>query len=309
MGLIKIYKDNFLIRFDKDEAIPYYSYKDFPNLSYEENSFTNSLRINIKYFFYSYDNFIKDKIILFCPGIGPGHTSYLTEIELLCKAGYKVLTLDYTGCGDSDGETLPSINQPTKDVVELLNLLKLKEEVILVGHSLGGYTSLNVINLEPSIRKAVIISGFVDIASEMLGFVGGVHLLANVIKRYENKLNPDFKSLNNWKYLKKTEDDLLFLHSTDDPMVGFKYNTKKVMKLNNPHLHFLICEGKKHNPNYSQEGLDYMNMAIGGYNSLLAKGELKTLEEKKQYFSDKPIGKMTAQDKDVWNKILEFIKE
>lgn len=308
MGLIKIYKSNFLIRFDKDEAIPYYSYQDFNHLSYEENSFINSLGIEVKYYFYSYDGYNKDRIILFCPGIGPGHTSYLTEIELLCKAGYRVLTLDYTGCGDSKGETLPSINQPTKDIIELLNLLNLKEKVILIGHSLGGYTSLNVIHQVASIKKAVIISGFIDIASEMLGFVGGVHLLANIVKRYENKLNPEYKKFNNWQYLKNTEDNIFFLHSKDDPMVSFKYNTLKVMKYNNPHLKFYICEGKKHNPNYSKEGLDYMNMAIGGYNSLLAKGELKTIEEKKQYFSDKPIGKMTAQDDAVWNKILEFIK-
>ena len=191
--------------------------------------------------------------------------------------------------------------------MELLSLLKLKEEVVLVGHSLGGYTSLNVIHLELFIKKAVIISGFVDITNEMLGFVGGIHILANVIKRYENKLNPDFKKLNNWKYLKETKDNIFFLHSKDDPMVSYKYNTAKVMKLNNPHLSFDICEGKKHNPNYSLEGLDFMNMAIGGYNSLLAKGELKTLEEKKQYFADKPISKMTAQDEVVWKKILGFI--
>ena len=94
MGLIKLYKDNFLIRFDKDPAIPYYSYQDFPNLHYEENSFANSLGIKVCYFTYSYDGYDKNKTILFCPGIGPGHTAYLSEIELLCKAGYKVITLD-----------------------------------------------------------------------------------------------------------------------------------------------------------------------------------------------------------------------
>ena len=247
-------------------------------------------------------------VILFCPGIGPGHTAYLTEIELLCQSGYKVVTLDYTGTGASEGERLPSINQPTKDVIELLNLLKLKEEVILVGHSLGGYTSLNVINKTASIKKAVIISGFVDIASEMLGFVK-LHLLASIVKRYENKLNPDFKKLNNWKYLKNTNDELLFIHSTDDPMVGFKNNTNKVMKIKNDHLHFHICENKKHNPQYSYDALDFMNSSIGGYNYLIANNELKTLEERKAYFADKPIGRMTEQDHTVWNIILDFIKE
>ena len=307
MGLIKLYKDNFLIRLDKDEAIPYYSYEDFPNIIYEENSFVNSLGVKLNYFFYSYKGYNLDKIIFFCPGLEPGHTAYLTEIELLCKSGYKVLTMDYTGCGSSEGERLPAINQPTKDVIELLNLLNLKEEVILIGHSMGGYTALNVINKTPSIKKAVIISGFADIASEMLGFVK-LRILANVFKRYENKLNPEFKKLNNWKYLKKTEDDILFFHSIDDTMVNYKNNAGKVTKIKNSHLEVHTYEGKKHNPNYSKEALDFMNTTMGGYYQLLSDGQLTTLEERKQYFSDKPIGKMTAQDEEVWKIILDFIE-
>ena len=307
MGLIKLYKDNFLQRQDKDPAIPYYSHNDFPNLIYEENNFTNSLGIKLNYFFYSYKGYDPNKIVFFCHGLEPGHTAYLAEIELLCKSGYKVLTMDYTGCGSSEGETLPSINRPAKDVIELLDYLKLKEEIVLIGHSLGGYTALTVINQTPSIKKAVIISGFVTIASEMLGFVK-LHILANVFQRYENKLNPDYKKVNNWKYLKKTNDNILFFHSTDDTMVKYKYNTGKVAKIKNPCLRIYTYEGKKHNPNYSKEGLEYMNMAMGGYFQSLRNGELTTLEERKQYFADKPIGKMTDQDKDVWKIILDFIK-
>ena len=307
MGLIKLYKDNFLQRQDKDPVIPYYSHNDFPNLIYEENSFTNSLGIKLNYFFYSYKGYDPNKIVFFCHGLEPGHTAYLTEIELLCKSGYKVLTMDYTGCGSSEGETLPSVNRPAKDVIELLDYLKLKEEIVLIGHSLGGYTALTVIYQTPSIKKAVIISGFVTIASEMLGFVK-LHILANVFQRYENKLNPDYKKVNNWKYLKKTNDNILFFHSTDDTMVKYKYNTGKVAKIKNPCLRIYTYEGKKHNPNYSKEGLEYMNMAMGGYFQSLKDGKLKTLEERKPYFADKPIGKMTDQDKDVWKIILDFIK-
>ena len=67
--------------------------------------------------------------------MGPGHTAYLAEIETICKAGYRVLTLDYTGCGASKGEKLTSINKPTEDVIELIDLLKPKEEIIPIGHS------------------------------------------------------------------------------------------------------------------------------------------------------------------------------
>lgn len=308
MGLIvKLYKDNFIQRFDVDGAVPYYSASDFKGLNFEENIFNNSLGIEIHYYFYSYENYKKDKLIIFCPGIGPGHTAYLAEIELLCKAGYRVLTLDYTGCGASKGETLLSVNEPTRDVIELINLLHINEEIILVGHSLGAYTSLNVINLLPKINKAVIISGFVNVSDELMGFVK-LRFLANIVKREEKKYDPEYGNINNWKYLKNTEDKILFIHSTDDKMVNFKYNTKKVMKLNNPNFSFKIVEGKKHNPNYSYDALKTMNEWMGGYYSLINQGELKTLEERKNYFLDKPISKMTEQDEEIWELILNFIQ-
>lgn len=305
--IVKAYKDNFIQRFDKDLAIPYYSYQDFPNLKCVEQQFNNSKGIEISYFVYSYDNYNKDKIIIFCPGIGPGHTAYLSEIDYLCQAGYKVVTLDYTGCGASKGDNLMSTNQPTRDVIELINLLNLKEEIVIVGHSLGAYTALNVINLVPSIHKAVIISGFVDISSEMMGFMK-LRLLSNFVKRYEKKIDPVYGKINNWKYLKKTTDDLLFIHSTDDPMVNYKYNTGKVIKIKNPHLTVKTVENKKHNPNYSLEALNFMNQSMGGYFQLINEGKLTTLEERKQYFEDKPISKMTEQDDQIMGIILDFIK-
>ena len=45
---------------------------------------------------------------------------------------------------------------------------------------------------------------------------------------------------------------------------------------------------------YSTEALEKMNTWIGTYNRLIKEKQLKTTEEKKAYFADKPIGEMTA---------------
>ena len=306
MGIsVNLYKKNFLIRFDKDPAIPYLSYKDYDGLNYKENHFTNSIGVRIYYFEYSY-KVIKKKTVVFCPGIGPGHTAYLPEIESLCRDGYKVITLDYMGCGASDGDTLYSINEPTRDVIDLLNHLNLKEDLVLVGHSLGGYTTLNVMNLCPFIKQAVVISGFVDICSEMLTFLK-IPALTYPIRDYEKEINPEFGSIDNWEYLKNTKDNILFIHSKDDPMVAFKVNTQKVIKLNNPSLEFFITDDKKHNPTYTVKAVNFMNDSINGYQKLLKQDKLKTLEERKEYFKDKPASKMTNQDLEVRNIILNYI--
>ena len=48
-------------RFDKEPGVPYYSYTDFPGLKREDYSFNNSRGIEIRYFFYYYDNYQEDK--------------------------------------------------------------------------------------------------------------------------------------------------------------------------------------------------------------------------------------------------------
>ena len=307
MGKITdMYQENFLQRFDKDGIIPYYSAADFPELICAEDAFLNSARALIRYFFYQYPGYDETRLILFCPGIGPGHTAYLAEIETLCRAGCRVLTLDYTGCGASGGERLPSVNRPTRDVLELLDRLSPREEIIPVGHSLGGYTVLNVAQLTPAVKRAVILSGFVSIADEMMGFVK-LRPLANCVKRFEKRLDPLYGDLDNRRYLAATKDKLLWFHSTDDPMVNYKHNAGQALKLGNPNVRVVTVEGKRHNPQYSREAVAAMNAWIGEYQRLVKERKLTTPEEKRAYFADKPIGAMTAQDPAVYEEILRFI--
>ncbi len=308
MGIIvNMYKKNFFQRYDVPEDIPFFSCGDFPGLRCTQGSFRNSSEIEIRYFIYSYEGYDEDRLILFCHGLGPGHTAYLAEIDALCRAGFRVLTLDYTGCGASGGERLSSCNAPTRDAVELLEHLKPQEEILPVGHSLGGYTALNLANLLPGVHRAVIISGFIGIADEMMGFVK-LRFLANRVKRFERKLDPRYGSLDNRAYLKTTRDRLLWIHSTDDPVVGYRDNAAQVLRIGNPNVRVITVEHKQHMPQYTAEALNKMNAWIGEYNRLVREKKLTTLEEKKAYFSDKPVGQMTAQDPAVMDEILRFLR-
>lgn len=309
MGMItKMYRDNFLQRFDKDGAIPYYSAADFPGLSVEADSFQNSDGVPVRFFRYAYAGYDPDRLILFCPGIGPGHAAYLAEIETLCRAGFRVLTLDYTGCGESGGERLPSINAPTRDAMELLDLLRPTEEVLPIGHSLGGYAALSLMHLRPELKKGVVISGFVGVSDAMMGFVK-VRLLADAVKRYERKLLPEYGALDNRAYLRSAKDRILWIHSTDDPMISYRYNAGLVQRIDNPNVRLITVEHKKHNPQYRLEALETMNAWIGAYERLVREKQLVTLEQKRAYFADKPIARMTEQDPAVYAEILRFLNE
>ncbi|MCQ2770574.1 MAG: alpha/beta fold hydrolase, partial [Clostridia bacterium] len=238
--------------------------------------------------------------------IGPGHTAYMAEINRLCKAGYRVLTLDYTGCDKSEGENLNSINQPTKDVNELLKTVDYSGEIIVVGHSLGGYTTLNTLNLNSKIRKGVVISGFFSFKKEVNALFK-IPFLSKPAIKYESDKCQNY-SLDNFKYLKTTDDKILFIHSTDDKIVPYKSASGFLKKkINNKNISYLVVSGKGHNPNYTVEAIKYMNNTFAEYGAKIKSNELKTFEEKVAFMSDKSALKMTIQDDDIWEKILDFL--
>lgn len=307
MGLVSyLYKKHFVCRYDKEVGVPYYSTSDFKGLNEEAFSFVNSRGIELKYFYYYYNNYKDDKIVLFLHGLACGHYAYFAEIDALARRGFKVLTIDYTGCGDSKGKVLGSLNTPTKDVNELLDLLKLDKPLVLVGHSLGGYTSLNTISIRDEIKKAVIISGFLSVKTIGEALIKNDFFVKRIVK-YENKLYPEYKELNNANYLNKTTDDIFFIQSDDDAMVPYRIALEVVEQIDNPHIKKLKMSNRKHNPNYTDSAVQYMNETFGNYYYLIKQKKIKTSEDKINYFKDVSLAKLVEQDEKLFDEIAAFI--
>ena len=308
MGIIsRHYIKEFVCRYDKEEGVPYYETSSFPGLKEERYEFINKKGCKVIYFYFYYEDYRKDQILLFLPGLSCGHAAYFREINELAKKGYKVLTLDYMGCGESEGKALLSLNTPTSDVMELLHLLNLKEEIVLVGHSLGGYTVLNLMNLRKDFVKAVAISPFISVYNECSYFVKSKFILKGIL-RYESKVSKEYGLLNNLVYLRTTHDKLLFIHSEDDQMVPYVTSTKLIQELNNPHLSFKIFNNRKHNPNYTDDAVNYMNDVFAKFYQLINEKKLTTKEEKEEYFKDVSLDRLTNQDPEIIDLIINFIK-
>ena len=309
MGLVShLYIKHFVCRYDKEVGVPYYQASDFKGLKEEVFVFINSQGVELKYFYYYYDNYNEDKIILFLHGLACGHAAYFAEIEALARRGYKVLTLDYTGCGDSKGNCLGSLNTPTRDVNELLDYLKLDKPLVLVGHSLGGYTSLNIINLRKEIKKAVVISGFLSIPSIGKALIKNKFFVSRILK-YESKAYPEYWNIDNIDYLNKTEDDIFFIQSDNDTMVPYSIALNVVEQIDNPHIKKLMIPNRKHNPNYTDDAVNYMNETFGNYYYLIKQKKIKTNEDKINYFKDVSLSKLVEQDEALFDQIKEFIEK
>ena len=309
MGIVsKVYINKFVCRYDKEVGVPYYAYTDFKGLKQEAYSFNNSKGIEIHYFFYYYDNYKDDKIILFLPGLGPGHASYMAEIETLAKRGYKVLTLDYTGCGESKGPYLGSLNRSTRDTMDLLKHLSLDKPIVVMGHSLGGFTALKVASLREDITKVVVMSPIVTIRP-MIYNASKSKFITHFVLKYERKVEKEYDKIDLPKYLGNTTDDILFIQSVDDPMVPYETSLKVAEESNNPHIKTIKFENKKHNPNYTLEAVQYMNEVFGAFNRRVMDKAIATDEERIAYFKDVSIQKLTEQDQNLFNQIEEFINK
>ena len=307
MGIMsKTYIKKFVYRYDKEVGVPYYSFSDFKGLEREEYFFNNSKGIEIHYFYYYYPNYQEDKIILFCHGLGPGHASYMAEIETLAKRGYKVLTLDYTGCGESKGENLGSINNPTIDVMDLLDYLNLDKELVLMGHSLGGYTALKVAASRKEIKKVVVLAPIISFKPMILR-ASKSKFITYWIMRYERKMGKKYDKIDLVQYLKNTDDNILFIQSVDDPMVPYETSLKLAEEANNLHVHIIKMDNRKHNPNYTEEAVKYMNEVFGAFNRRVMDHKIKDDQERINYFKDVSIERLTAQDQKLYDTIVTFI--
>lgn len=309
MGLVtKRYLRDLVCRYDKEAGVPYYTRSDFKGLHEESYIFTNSKGTEIHYFYYYYDKYKEDKILLFCPGIGSGHTGYFAEINCLAKRGYKILTLDYTGCGDSKGENLASLNMPTLDVMDLLSHIKIDKPLIVVGHSLGSYTSLNISNIRNDVIKTVSISPFLSIKSIIYSSTHSNFVTSRVLK-YEKKVLPEYYSLDNIEYLKNTNNPIFVIQSDDDPVIPYSISLKVVEEINNPSIKTLRVSNRKHNPNYTEAAVKYMNETFTKFRRLIKDKKIVTDEDKVNYFKDISLDRLTEQDEKMFDEIVEFIEK
>jgi pimeloyl-ACP methyl ester carboxylesterase len=92
-------------------------------------------------------------VVLFCPGTSGNLSSHLYYIELLCRAGCAVLSVDYTGFGQSAGQA--SLHTLATDVLCASDFLRREKHVEafgIFGMSLGANLALLVASQRREIR-------------------------------------------------------------------------------------------------------------------------------------------------------------
>ena len=314
--MVNMIRSQLCVRQDNPNGIFYFSPEDFPGLKADGYEFQSQLGHSLKGFFYHYDNLIPGRLLVFDHGMGNGHRAYMREIERLCRGGYLVFSYDHTGCMASGGKHIGGFAQSLADLDDCIHALKedptLEDRLIsVVGHSWGGFSTMNITALHPQITHVVSMSGFVSverIVKQSLGKLLAPYVPAVV--QMEQRENPRYARFNALETLRKTTAKVLLVYSEDDTMVhkAMHYDPLAENLSGRQNIRFLLLNGKDHNPTYTAEAVKYKNTFWAELSKAIKQKKLETPETQAEFMGRYDFLRMTEQDETVWQAILDHLK-
>lgn len=294
-------KTAFGKRSDKSPLLKYFTAEDF---SLHAQPVALEGRLNG----FIYGDGERDKIIIFCHGMGPGQIAYTTEIAYFCSLGYKVLALDSTGCNLSGGRSIRGFYEGVKTAVKAIDYAKSNypdKKIVLVGHSWGAYSVLCA-SAERNVEKVVAVSApdspAKTVSAQAATIIPGPlaatltpFLYAVNFFKFGPKGNSDAA-----KCAKKSGIPALLVHGDKDKVVpesrAVYYNA------DGGHIVKLLAEGKAHNP-YNTVGAEkYLSEIIAAHNRA---GKMS--EEQKEFFKNIDFKVATEEDGEIMREIAGFI--
>ncbi|MBQ3503560.1 MAG: alpha/beta fold hydrolase [Oscillospiraceae bacterium] len=313
--VIGTFRRQFLRRCDDTGTAFYFSAADFPGLEAEPFCFPSVKGRTLKGYFYRYGSPIPGRLVVFDHGFGGGHRSYMKEIEMLCRHGYLVFSYDHTGCMESGGESIVGFSQSLVDLNDCLTALKQHPrcqglDISVMGHSWGGFSTLNIAALHPEISHIVVLSGFVSVQKLVNQFFGGILKgYRRAVLRLEEASNPDFLRYDAVTSLSHTDAKVLLIYSENDKMVSkaVHFDALKQGLSHKDNVRFLLVQNKGHNPNYTGDAVSYLGEYSAAVTQKTKKKELESEAQKQAFLASFDWNRMTAQDETVWAEIFRTL--
>lgn len=173
MVITKIVYDNIFTRYDCEYlSVPEELERTVENrITYQYNSGENRLCG------FLYESIVQngnDGLIVLAPGFNACADDYLWQIKSLNDYGWSVFAFDTTGCCHSEGESSVGFAQELIDIDATLSYIEQNgafgyNDIMLLGHSRGGYAVCCALGYEHDVTAVVSVSG---INSAMEGVIG-----------------------------------------------------------------------------------------------------------------------------------------
>ena len=313
--IIRMYGHIALERCDADGTMHFFSAADFAGLHREEYPFRSSKGHLLQGYLYWYDGCTPHRLIVFEHGMGDGHGPYMKEIERLCRAGYPVFTYDHTGCMRSGGDGTNGFAQSLCDLNDCICAVKADARfggmsLSVVGHSWGGYSTMNIAALHSDITHIVAMCGFVSVRELLKGYEGRfLKPYARLLLEYERELNPRFADCDAVETLSHTDTKALLIYSDNDEKCRRQHYERLRRELaQRENVRFLLVHNKGHKPTYTVQAAELLEEYARKRRRRKKWRLLETAAQKQRFVQSFDWDAMTAQDESVWQSILESLQ-
>ena len=233
-------------------------------------------------------------------------------VDYFTSNGYYVFAYDARGNDNSGGDSVGGLPQGIISLDDALHHAASIEEYrnlpfALFGHSWGGYSVGNVLNIHPDIKAAVIIAGFNE-SENLLEYQGqqmageGAKILTPYMALYERiKFGKEFTAISAIDGLTKTDAGIIIVHSKDDTTVPTMYGYDKFYEEfgNSDRFEFVLYEDKGHDYLfYSEAAWAYRERLNEDYRSYVEDNGKEYCAETKEEFMNGYIDKKQCFEPD-----------
>lgn len=166
-----------------------------------------------------FNKFKNAKTILFCHGNKGSISNCSYMIEFCHAIKINLLLFDYSGFGCSNN--MPSSNKIIKSAVttyDFLTKIVDKDDIIVWGHSLGGYPAINLAT-KRDVKYLVLFSVFTSITDVF----HNTYRFSSFSKSIINMCLPNMiDTMDNCKNIKKIKCPVVIIHSKDDDVIDYE---------------------------------------------------------------------------------------
>lgn len=319
--VVKVNFDDVFSRSQRQEPSGFYLYEDVKKDYDRELISFESGENTLQGYLYGAEN--TKGLVVVSHGLGGGADSYLPEIMYFVDNGYRVFAYDNTGCFSSEGDNCVGLVQSVLDLDAALSFIESDErfedlDVLLYGHSWGGYAVTAIHNFDHDITASVSVAGFNDPMTMIVEWgrlmMGDfIDIERPYIYLYQKTIFKDKLDITAVDGINKTDVPILLIHGSEDELIHIDGPATVAYKeqITNPNVEYKICDKERqndHNHLFADiTALDYIDEVNEIYTELWNEYDGKIPEDVRNDYYDK-IDKSRVEklDDEFMKDVLDF---